>query len=1262
MKKLGLIFGVIGLTLLLLSGMSLAQTFTEVSSGAGMVNTSDDTGATWADYDNDGDLDIFVGTYTTVADRLFRNNGDGTFTEVASSVGITNTGYALGAAWVDYDNDGDLDLCINNYSGVRRLYQNDGNGQFTNVAASAGVESPPGGGGMAWGDYNNDGYIDLFLSLDGNNELYENDQDGTFTSVGSTAQVNAWDNSSTPIWGDYNNDGYLDLFLSVNGNNKLYANNGDATFTNVASTAQVQDSNSGRGAAWADYDNDGDLDIYQANDSGAQNVLYNNNGMGVFSEVSVAAGVAAAGNDYGVSWGDYDNDGDLDLLLTGGNDDYFYSNNGDGSFSDSTSAAGLTNSGTYGSSWGDYDNDGDLDVYVAGTTNLYENVGNVNRWLHLDLHNTVGNRIGTRVTAVTGSLRQRRDVDGGSGIYGQSSLPVEFGFGSTSTVDSLIIEWPSGQVEILTSVSTNQTLTHYEPIDVSIPNLTSLVDTVQVPIQVGNTTNAGIISADLFITFNDTVAAFLGTDVTGTLAATGWNVIENVVQGAGNIDTLKIVMFTAQDTLSGSGDLINLTFDLSGASGATPLDFAYALFNNGIPPTQTQNSILSAMGTDGTVSASPDTILPGQTVTITVVDQDENLHNGVVDSFQVLAFESVYADSEMVWLFETGPATNTFTNTLATEYNVAGTVSDSVMSVVTGDSITVVYADSIDAGGSLTTRFAYVQVDGGVDGVVTASPDTITPGKILTLTVTDADGDISAGDVDSVFVQLFTITNVDTESVWLQETGVNTGTFSGSFPTEYDTTATVADDILSVALNDSIVLAYVDSLAAAGSTVTRYDYTEVIPYDNGTLQVSHVVQAFDGRNSVRDTVRVRVFDTDLDLDVGTPDQASVTITNIVSAEVEVLALTETGNNTGVFQLRVPTIQGASGTDNDGVLTIAAWDTLDAAYFDSLTSTAVSNTLRDTVYVINVFGDVQSNDLIEGFDAAKILNVSIGAETASFNDSLAADVDGDGFLLAIDATYVSQYITSIIDRFAVQTDSTFSSPTDSLKNHPFLKPALGHPVIAFGQPLPQTDGTYLLPVQLNDREGVLSGTLQFGYDSSLQILDVIPATAFENHLFAHNSQSENLRIAFSGTQAKAQGEGDVFFIQIGREGDGPIQLTLDGAFLNGQDVLSPVEVIEQVSQQSLLPEVYALHPNTPNPFNPDTVIRYDLPEAANVQIMIYNVLGQQVRTLVSANQEAGRYQVTWQGKDDLGREVSSGIYLMRMQAASFLKTQKMMLLK
>jgi len=162
------------------------------------------------------------------------------------------------------------------------------------------------------------------------------------------------------------------------------------------------------------------------------------------------------------------------------------------------------------------------------------------------------------------------------------------------------------------------------------------------------------------------------------------------------------------------------------------------------------------------------------------------------------------------------------------------------------------------------------------------------------------------------------------------------------------------------------------------------------------------------------------------------------------------------------------------------------------------------------------------------------------------------------------------------------------------------------------------------------------------------------------MIAHNTEKERVRIALAGAQSQTSGSGNILYLHIKTTGE--VQFSLDHVVINGHTLTpkSPLEIMTQV--EPVTPLVYALHPNQPNPFNPETVIRYEIPEASDVYLIIYNVMGQQIRTLISAQQKAGVHQVIWDAKDNFGRNVSTGIYFIRMESNAFQQTRKMLLLK
>ena len=456
-------------TLTITEPSPVSATFSSIATSAGVNDAGTGRGVAWDDYDADGDLDLYVGNSNT-ANRLYRNDGSNTFTEVGSAAGVDDAGDIAGVGFADYDNDGDRDLYIAKYSTqANKLYRNDGSSTFTEVGSAAGVADAGSSTGLGWADYDADGDLDFYVANWGQaDRLYRNDGSGTFTEVGSAAGMADAGLARSPVWADYDADGDLDMFLTRSSvADFLYRNDGSGTFTEVGSAAGVADAGDGMAASWGDYDNDGDFDLYVSRYSAQANLLYRNDGSGTFAEVGSAAGVADAGNGLATVFFDYDNDADLDLYASvESSADRFYVNDGSGSFNEYASLVNTnsTQSG-YAAAAADYDNDGDLDLYVSmdNTSNrLYQNQGNSNKWLKVKLtgdgSTTNKSAIGVLVAAKTGSLVQQSRVDGGSGLYSQGSLPVEFGFGSTTNVDKLTVTWSDGSTTVQNNVATNQTV------------------------------------------------------------------------------------------------------------------------------------------------------------------------------------------------------------------------------------------------------------------------------------------------------------------------------------------------------------------------------------------------------------------------------------------------------------------------------------------------------------------------------------------------------------------------------------------------------------------------------------------------------------------------------------------------------------------------------------------------------------------------------------------------------------------------------------
>lgn len=452
-----------------------AESFTRITEGEIVNDGGESYGASWADYDNDGDLDLFVAN-TWQNNFLYQNNGDGSFIRITSGPVVTDSLTSHDGSWADYDNDGDIDLCVAFSHGENNaLYTNNGDGTFTAVVSAPVVTDGGTSTGVSWADMDMDGYVDLFISnyYRESNFLYLNNGDGTFRKVTDGPVVSDRGSSLGSAWGDYDNDGDPDLFVAnmFGENNFLYSNNGDGTFTKITSGPVVNDREGSVGGSWGDYDNDGDLDLFVANTYDHNNFLYSNNGDGSFTRIMSGPLVNDGGRSTGSAWGDYDNDGDLDIFV--GNFDrnnYLYENNGEGVFSRITTGDIVSDSAnSRGAAWSDYDNDGDLDLFVANLENqdnfLYRNNGNSNNWINIKLvgvasnASAIGARVKVKATISDADTWQLSEVASESGRMGENSLNVEFGLGNASTVDSMVIQWPSGIKQVFQNTEVNQFLT-----------------------------------------------------------------------------------------------------------------------------------------------------------------------------------------------------------------------------------------------------------------------------------------------------------------------------------------------------------------------------------------------------------------------------------------------------------------------------------------------------------------------------------------------------------------------------------------------------------------------------------------------------------------------------------------------------------------------------------------------------------------------------------------------------------------------------------
>ena len=475
-------------------------------------------GVCFLDYDRDGWQDVYFvqsgplpGTPRPPGSphsRLFRNRGDGTFVDVTDKAGVANAaGYGNGCTVGDYDNDGDEDLYVTNF-GPSVLYRNNGDGTFTDVTADAGVRDGLYATSAAWADYDNDGRLDLFVAnyvdftMDdekfcGNvrarrrsychpdaygglpDVLYHNEGNGKFKEVARASGI--WDPDGKGlgvVWLDFDADGDEDLYVANDATvNTLYRNDGNGKFTDITLLAGVCCSEdgkpqSGMGTDAGDLDGDGWPDLFVTNLSNETNEYYRNlGGKGPFAIDTFPAGLGAVSllmTGWGTDLFDYDNDGDLDIVITNGHpmDDieldsdiityperpFLFENDGHAKFSDVGRAHGAYFNGVdvgRGLATADYDNDGDLDIAVAASNRratLLRNDGGsaAGHFITLRLEGTRCNRdaIGARVTVRASGRTQVREVRSASSYLSQNDMRLHVGLGAATQVDSIEIRWP----------------------------------------------------------------------------------------------------------------------------------------------------------------------------------------------------------------------------------------------------------------------------------------------------------------------------------------------------------------------------------------------------------------------------------------------------------------------------------------------------------------------------------------------------------------------------------------------------------------------------------------------------------------------------------------------------------------------------------------------------------------------------------------------------------------------------------------------------
>jgi len=484
-------------------------------------------GCVWFDYNNDGFPDLYVISGKPLEagmhpyplkkspaiephNHLYRNNGNGTFTDVTEQTGVGANIYGFAAVAADYDNDGFVDLFVTGY-GKAILYRNKGDGTFEDVTAKAGIHVEGWSISSAWLDYDRDGCVDLFVGryvkfdpayrafypgdnypgpLDyeaDTNRLYHNNCNGTFTDVTEKSGIGAYKGRAMGVTAaDFDGDGYPDIYVANDKTESfLFHNKHDGTFEEIAADVgaaygQNGEMSSAMGPVFADFENNGQMDLWVTDSK--YNRLMHNAGKRGFEDISENAGISAASAQY-VSWGsgayDFDNDGLLDILIFHGGlihmvpqEHSLFRGLGKGKFADVSRDAGPVfdvKTVARGACFADYDNDGKVDAFVVNLgapAELFHNVtANSGHWVAVKLRGTKSNRdgIGAVVVVEAGGRVQTAQRVAGSGYLSQDDDRVHFGLGAFSKIDKLTVHWPSGRVQVLENQAADRVLLVEEP-------------------------------------------------------------------------------------------------------------------------------------------------------------------------------------------------------------------------------------------------------------------------------------------------------------------------------------------------------------------------------------------------------------------------------------------------------------------------------------------------------------------------------------------------------------------------------------------------------------------------------------------------------------------------------------------------------------------------------------------------------------------------------------------------------------------------------
>ena len=1167
--------------------------FTDVTSSAG-VNVLHDgdnitdmgigTGAAWFDYDNDGDQDLYM-TMRTGANRLFQNNG-GTFTDVAAAAGVQDASHdGSGVAAADYDNDGDKDLYLAN-SDDDVLFRNNGDGTFTDVTSGSGLESSGArrGTSASWGDYDDDGILDLYVAnhepmagsgvpddaTQAQDYLYHGNGDGTFTDVSDALLGTSREGHSfIGSWTDYDNDGDLDLFkihdcpFEDTLPFRFWRNDGgtdgvsDWTFTQVSETIGTDWCQNGMGIAVGDYDRDGDFD-YFVSDNGSNGtvppgqtgiegtILLRNDG-GNFTDATNSAGVSSREWSWGANFFDYDLDGWQDLYLAAGAMNTFdpvpsvlWQNDGDGTFTDvSTSSGGLDDTErTRTSVYADYDADGDPDMFLvnyAGNTKLFRNDNNnFNNWVIIDLQGTTSNRdgIGSKLElSMSNGGTQTYETHSGSSLGGGDDTGAYFGLGSGVTISSLTITWPSGTVQTVNALGVNQRHLIVE--------------------DGGGGGGSTLAVSPTSVDFGQQVEGTTSDPVELTLTNTGDASIDVTNVSISGDDPGEFSHdFTSLTIPSNSTGSFNVFFNPTSATAPLAGTVLYRVNAGGALVSDWEED--SDANPSSYVDASA-TTTESTTNTITL---DGTVPAGTpMEIFQSNRMDAAKAAPNMEWDFPVTAGEELTVRLFFVEFSRCQTGGHIFDVEIEGTTVLDDYDVFADVGCETGTmkEFTVTPADANLD-INFPLGSTTRPTIVAAIEVEGADGTGGSNIKNAVLTIDHNGTNgsltVDLTGEALPDNG------GGNNPPTAAFSASV----------DDLTATFTDESSDSDGSVVSWSWD------------------FGDGNTSTDQNPVHTYGA-----YGTYN-VSLTVTD---------DLGDTGATSQDVTLTDPNAGGAF-IESDGMAV------MEAENFHAMIERSDHSWVEDTGNA----GFSGAAAMASTPDDGELINSDIPTTSPELSFDVDISTTGDYHLWAR-IWAVSGSSNSIHMGMNGEIDPLSKGmQTQDIGEWVWLELSRG------SNPLPYNVGS----------AGIHTVNVWMREDGTL--VDKVLITTDGDFVPTGEGPAESPQS--SAPAAKNGGLGQDW-------------LTLDGAAID-------------------LPEDFELDANYPNPFNPVTTINFALPESADVRLEVYDMMGRRVATLINGQYAAGRYEATWNARSDAGTPVASGVYLYRLNAGSFESVKRMVLMK